>query len=298
MSGEDLLILGAAGFGIWYVMQQQNTASATSPAAAVTPSLPAMALTNPIANTTPVSTPAINVQPSTASLANPIASMNNSFPVAGGTGVNTAVIPAPTPFTPPQATTSPVVYDSGPVQLISTDPVIYTPIPTPTSSGPTPPTPTVQPGVITTAPAPPASIQVVSPIALPAGWSGAFAPVAAWTASSGPIGTLKFGFSKGGNVVVPGDTWAAQITAATPNSPVMVTATQNGSTVVSNAVIGSTDSNGNFQMTAPIGAAEIGQWSRTFFVGNGILGNFNYTVTTSMAGLGRISRAAYGGWAV
>ncbi len=147
--------------------------------------------------------------------------------------------------------------------------------------------------MITTAPAPPAAISVSAPASTPVGYSNVFNPMVSWVAMSGPTGTLRFGFSKGGNLIVPGDTWAAQITGAQPNAPVTVVSKLNGTTSAA-VPVGTTDSNGTFQITGLADSSSVGQWSRTFFVGDGILGTFNYMVMAGMSGLGRVYR---GGWA-
>jgi len=126
-----------------------------------------------------------------------------------------------------------------------------------------------------------------------------------WVANSGPAGTLRFGFTQGGNVIGVGDSWYAQITGAQPNAPVSVTAKLNG--VSNTSAMGTTDASGTFTASGVADSGSMGNWSQTWAVNGVIVGTFNFVVgaagmhglrgfvpvTPGMHGLRRT-----GGWAV
>ena len=259
MNAEDLLILGAIGVGIYYVMNQSTAATAAS------------ALPAPISPAVP-QTPAINVQPSTVPLSNPIASAASAAsPFAPTPG------PAPAPPVPVMAIPPP------PVGVMQSYPVTSGPAPGPASgpspspysqpspmaSGPIPPSPTVQPGVITTAPAPVPSILVVSPSA----------PTPYIPPPPAPVynPTFSYQLSRPGTTLYPGDTWSISITGAKPGSTVAMMLSQNGGNAANN-MMGSVNSGGSFSYTGSVSNGMDGQWTQLWFVNGSMIGSMGFTV--------------------
>jgi hypothetical protein len=268
MNAEDLLILGAIGVGVYYFMHQSTAAAAASPAGPI-----------PLAPTP--AAPSINVQPSTIPLSNPIASLAPAPSPMPALAPSPG--PAPAPPIPVMAVLPPpsggVTYtipappppSSGPFLMVNSDP-----LPTPenattsaSASGPTPPIPTVQPGVIMTASAPVASIQVApSPTPGPV----AFTPP--------PVvynPQMTWALSRGGSTLYPGDTWSINIWGAKPGSPVSMTLTQQGGSSATNN-IGTVNSSGNFWYTGTVGTGQDGQWSQVWYVGGQQVESFSFAV--------------------
>lgn len=259
MNAEDLLIFGAIGAAVYFVMKQSTTAAAST-------------------STSPVpSAPTINVQPSTVPLSNPISSLATPAPVA-------PLIPTPGPI--PTPTPAPVMaVPPAPTGILYTGPapppLIPTPAPTPgpsiappiplgiavssdpaiPSPGPIPPPPTVQPGIVPTTPAPVSSIQV--------------APAPAPAPVYNPVFTYQL--SRPGTTLHPGDTWSVSITGAKPGSIVAMMLSQNGGNSVNNTM-GTVNSAGNFSYAGMVNTGSDGQWSQLWFVNGNMIGSVGFTV--------------------
>lgn len=267
MNADNLLIIGALGAAVYYVMHQSTAAAAASGTPAPSPA--------PVAPMVPT----INVQPSTIPLSNPIASLAPApMPLAPSPGPAPAppipVIAIPPPATgmtytipdvapsvpypstpapappPPIPTFLSVPVSSGPMPITYTDP-----IPT---IGPTPPPPTVQPGIVPTAPASVASIAVAPPVPT-------YYPV------------FNSFFSRPGSTLYPGDTWTATISGAKPGAKVEMMLSQSGGNSVNN-VMGYADPGGSFSYTGRVNTGTDGQWSQLWFVNGGMIGSLGFTV--------------------
>lgn len=86
----------------------------------------------------------------------------------------------------------------------------------------------------------------------------------------------NFSFSPSGYGV--GDTWSMSISGATPNSPVTISASQNGSSMGTSS-FGSTDGSGNWSLSGQFGTNNVGVWSESVMVGGSVVGGLNFTVT-------------------
>jgi len=101
-------------------------------------------------------------------------------------------------------------------------------------------------------------------------------PVVVVQQQSGGGSNNMFSFNPSGYGV--GDTWSMQISGATPNSPVTISASQNGQSM-GTSNFGSTDANGNWSLSGQFGAGNVGIWVESIMVGGSVVGSLNFTVT-------------------
>ena len=292
MKAEDLLIIGAIGAGAYFWWQSTQTAAASgTPATSAAPisTAPTNALATGSTAAAPLNplpmAPSINVQPSTAPLANPLLSA-----------------------TPPPNPIVSIMPIGAPVQFVPVNPV---PNVTTTTGTPTPP-PTVQPGIVTVAPAPVATITPnpiatppvpvsvpAAPVSMPAPYVPPPVYVAPYVAPAPPAApapivynpAFSFTTSSGNNSLdTSGGTWTASITGAPPNAPVSMQLTDPTYTASTNQV-GYTDANGNFSYTGTVGnATTIGLWSQKWYVlmpdnSQRVVGTATLTIADSLVGL-------------
>ena len=87
-------------------------------------------------------------------------------------------------------------------------------------------------------------------------------------------------FSRPGNVFYPGDSWTLTIRNAIPKSPVIVRGSFKNSsgTTILNGIEGTTDSGGNFTMSATINSSHIGQWSEDWYINSTLKQHIDFVV--------------------
>jgi len=98
--------------------------------------------------------------------------------------------------------------------------------------------------------------------------------------SSGGSGGMNFSFQPSGYAV--GDTWTMQISGATPNSPVSISASQNG-TALGTTPFGNTDANGNWSLSGTFDSTTIGSWVETVMIGGASVGTVSFTISQAVA---------------
>ena len=245
MNVEDLIILGAVGFGAWYIYQQQSSAATPATGTPQSTSAPAQSTATQSAGyapqtptpLVPISTSTLtlpNIAPTTNSIlnsSNPILTLANSTPVI-------PLSPPPVATTAPSAgATTPA---AGPLPVPIT--LMANPAIAP-SPGPNNP-------IAPSAPSSPAPISNN--------------PRISWTTNRGQVQNVQ-----------PGDTYYVQIAGAIPGGTVTMSLTKDGMSTL--GTIGYTDPTGAFSYAGTVDASGY-QWSFNWYVNGVYAGTFTLDV--------------------